>query len=193
MFVYSTAYFFGWMATAAIRLLIVAVVVVGVLGVMQAVQERRRKHGAAAKKPKPTFYDQVMEEMTQFDEAIERGLKRSADRALAAADLTAEVWHEDPETEEAIALEDPGAEELPAAPLSHRGFASAVAAAAGGGIAQRPQGIPQAEQAVAVENSAEEAEAVPQARRARAAAAGSNAMIETSSVIPPSWVGSDRP
>jgi hypothetical protein len=194
--VYFTAYFIGWMATATIRLVIAAVVVVGVVGALQAVRERRRKHGAARKKPKPTFYDQVMQEMTQFDEAVERGLKRSAERALAAADLTAEVWHEVPETEPANAVEEPIAEELPEAPLPQRGFARALAAAAaaGGRPTERPQRIPQTEQPVAVGNPpAEEQRAVPQKPRARAAAAGSSATVETSSVIPPSWVGSDRP
>jgi len=192
--VYFTAYFFGWMATATIRLVIAAVVVVGVVGALQAVHERRRKHGAAGKKPKPTFYDQVMQEMTQFDEAVERGLKRSTERALAEADLTAEVWHEVPETEPASAVEDPIAEELPEAPLPQRGFARALAAAAGGRPTERPQLIPHAEQSVAVENPpSEEQQGVPRKPRTRAAAAGSSVTVETSSVIPPSWVGSDRP
>lgn len=192
MSLYFTAYFFGWMATATIRLLIVAVVIVGVVGALQAVQERRRKQGAAGKKPKATFYDQVMQEMTQFDEAVQRGLKRSAERALAAADLTAEVWHEAPETEQTIALEDP--EEPVTAGESQRGFARALAAAARAGATEGLQTNSQTEQPTEVASLvAEEPQAVPKARKARAAAAGSSVTVEVPQAIPPSWVGSDRP
>lgn len=188
---YLATYFFGWMATATIRLLIVAVVIVGVLGALQAVQEKRRKQGAVEKKTKPSFYDQVMQEMTQFDEAIQRGLKRSAERALAGADLTAEVWHEDPETEQAVAAEDQASEEQPAAAQPQRGFARALAAAAGASGANS-----QTEQAIETANQAtEEQPAVPPARKAkaRAAAAGSDVSVEVPHTIPPSWVGSDKP
>lgn len=65
--------------------LLLAFVVVYIVGAVWALQRWGRKPKTVAKKP--SFHDQVMDELNRFNEAIERGAKRQAGQASAAANF----------------------------------------------------------------------------------------------------------